>query len=132
DAKKLELAKLEAATEHKDKQKEDHSQTAEQQYRAALKEELGSIKILGSPDIESIPVSLLDAFVPLDISKTWRSDRRFDPEKAQGGHLNETERHASPEAVLQRAFKDYRLLLLIGDPGSGKTTFGRAILRATT
>ncbi|MCH8875156.1 NACHT domain-containing protein [candidate division KSB1 bacterium] len=32
------------------------------------------------------------------------------------------EKHTNPENVLKRAFRKFRLLLLIGDPGSGKTT----------
>ncbi|MCH8954501.1 SUMF1/EgtB/PvdO family nonheme iron enzyme, partial [candidate division KSB1 bacterium] len=101
-------------------QQHQKTKTAEQRYRDALEEELGSIKILGSPDIESVPVNLLDAFVSVDLSETWRSESRFQSEKMKQPGADE--KHTNPENVLKRAFKNYRLLLLIGDPGSGKTT----------
>jgi len=94
--------------------------TIQKRYRMVLEEELGSIRLLGSPDIETLPVKLLDAFVTLDISETWRSEDRFDPQKMK--KEMEPERYSSPEKVMQRAFQRYRLLLIIGDPGSGKTT----------
>ena len=67
-----------------------------------------------------MPVNLLDAFVSLDLSETWHSESRFDPEKMKQPSADE--KHTNPENVLKRAFRKFRLLLLIGDPGSGKTT----------
>ena len=118
--KNEERAKREVADERAQIKQQQKTKTAEQRYRDALQEELGSIKILGSPDIESVPVNLLDAFVSLDLSETWRSESRFYSEKLKQPGADE--KHTNPENVLKRAFKNYRLLLLIGDPGSGKTT----------
>ncbi len=100
-------------------QAKERELTAEESYRAALHKELGSIKILGSPDIDSLPVSLLDSFVSLRISETWRNESRFDPRKMERQH---EDRDLSPEEILQRAFRQDRMLVLIGEPGSGKTT----------
>ena len=120
DTAKTEKAKLKAKDAFEKEKEIIKTKTAEQRYRDALQEELGSIKILGSPEIESVPVNLLDAFVSLDLSETWRSEARFDPGKMKQPRADE--KHTNPENVLKRAFKNYRLLLLIGDPGSGKTT----------
>jgi hypothetical protein len=94
--------------------------TAEERYRHTLQDELGSIRMLGSPEIENLPVKLLDAFVSLDVSETWRSETRFAPDKM--AREESQQRSFPPEKVLQRAFQRYRALLIIGDPGSGKTT----------
>ena len=74
--------------------------------------------MLGSPEIQNPPVSLLDAFVPLNISETWRSESQYDPRKKRGKQTTDSSFPA--EAVIQRAFKQYRMLLIIGEPGSGK------------
>ena len=102
------------------KKKRKKHKKLEKEYYGALKEELGTIHMLGSPDIESKTVKLEDAFVSLRISESWRSEMRFDPGNKIMGH--EGERHLTPEQVMKRAFQNYRLLLIIGDPGSGKTT----------
>ncbi len=120
DVEQKKIVELETEEEFKKRIRISESRTAEEIYCAALKEELGTIHMLGSPDIESKTVKLEDAFVSLRISESWRSETRFDPNKKMTGH--EGERHLTPEEVMKRAFQDYRLLLIIGDPGSGKTT----------
>ncbi len=98
----------------------------EKEYRRILKEELGKIRILGSPDIDTLPVNLIDAFVSLKLSTTSLTEDKFDTEK-----LNISRRRdfkidqyddLSPEELTKIALNEYRMLLLIGDPGSGKTT----------
>ncbi len=109
--------------EEKDKFKKDQnnlrSLSDKDKYIATIKKELGYIDLLGSPDIENRPVKLEDAFVSLCISEYWRSELRFDPGEDM---KEESHRHLPPEIVMKRAFQKFRLLLVIGDPGSGKTT----------
>ena len=89
-------------------------------YEKTLREELGTIRIIGSPDIDSVAVDLLDTFVSLRISTAWRSERQFDP---TGKELPcDLDGDLSPDQVIARAFERYRMLLIIGEPGSGKTT----------
>ena len=120
DKKKETIAVLEAQKEFEEKVQIGTANTAEDIYRATLKEELDHIDLLGSPDIESKAVKLEDAFVTLCISESWRSEERFHQQKKMENL--EMERYLTPEQVMKRAFKKNRLLLVIGDPGSGKTT----------
>jgi formylglycine-generating enzyme required for sulfatase activity/energy-coupling factor transporter ATP-binding protein EcfA2 len=103
----------------KKKKKIRQARTDEDIYCAALEEELGTIDMLGSPDIESKTVKLEDAFVSLRISESWRSEERFNKGEKIAAF---DDRHLTPGQVMERAFKKHRLLLIIGDPGSGKTT----------
>ena len=96
------------------------SSKAESEYRTVSIEELGTIKMLGSPDLPNVPVDVLDTFVSLDITPMSMKEYRegLEPNKMSG----EMDRKLSPESALQRAFENYRMLLILGDPGSGKTT----------
>ncbi len=91
-------------------------------YHATIKEELGYIRMLGLPGVESVKVNLNDdTFVPLCLSDRHESGfhpRKQDIPQARGG----VEDMLNPDEVMQRAFKKRRMLLVIGDPGSGKTT----------
>ena len=120
ERKAQKIEELEIADEFNEKKKEMEARTSEEIYCAALKEELGFIDLLGSPDIESKTVTLEDAYVSLHISESWRSETRFETRKNPVDH--EQERRLTPEQVMKRAFQKHRVLLIIGDPGSGKTT----------
>ncbi len=120
DTKLKKLAELEAEKEFKDQELSREARTAEDIYCAALKGELGTLHLPGSPDIECTAVKLEDAFVSLSISETGRGDLQFTERKAMTGPG--FGRHLSPEQTMKRAFQNHRLLLVIGDPGSGKTT----------
>lgn len=109
--------------------KRREAKKAEEEYKAALKKELGHIDLLGSPDIEYRGVELDKAFVSLRISESWRSDERFGApvngkKKSRKSKLpySTDHSHLSPEQVIKQAFLSHNLLLIIGDPGSGKTT----------
>ncbi len=117
---------LELHTE-KEFEKETVRETAtsgEKKYRQKLKKELEHISLLGSPDLESSRVKLEDTFVSLCISEAWRNEERYGPEQHKRLLKMEQARegHLSPEQVMKKAFKKNNLLLVIGDPGSGKTT----------
>ena len=91
-------------------------------YQAILKEELGYIRMLGMPGVESIKVNLNnDTFVPLRLSDQQVRGGKSQPQDSF--QEREGERHIFyPDEVMKRAFKKRRMLLVIGDPGSGKTT----------
>ena len=93
----------------------------ERRYQATLKEELGNIRLIGSPDIDSVQVNLDDTFVPLRISHNWKTEDRYKKGK-HGAALQEEMYHHSPDEMMKQVFPKYRMLLVIGDPGSGKTT----------
>ena len=103
-----------------DTQSDQGNYQLEQRYQSTLKEELGKIRLLGSPDIDGVQVKLDDTFVPLRISHMWRAEKRFD-EAQHSVKQEETHCHA-PDELMQKVFPMYRTLLVIGDPGSGKTT----------
>jgi formylglycine-generating enzyme required for sulfatase activity len=113
------VLELEAAKEFEENERKREAWTAEEMYANALKGELGTIDMLGSPDIESKTVKLEDAFVSLCISESWKSEERFQPDKKMEAFYD---RHLTPEQAMKRAFQQFRLFLVIGDPGSGKTT----------
>jgi len=91
-------------------------------YQSALKEELGYIRMLGMPGVESIKVNLNnDTFVPLRLSDQQVRGGKSHPQDSFQEH--EGESHIFyPDEVMKRAFKKRRMLLVIGDPGAGKTT----------
>jgi formylglycine-generating enzyme required for sulfatase activity len=91
-------------------------------YQAILKEELGYIRMLGLPGVESIKVNLNnDTFVPLRLSDSHENVGRVSKESDLLGR----EHILYPDAIMKQAFHDrrgHRMLLVIGDPGAGKTT----------
>ena len=68
--RKSEIARQEGAQKYEEEQGEASKKSEEEILRNALAEELGTIRLLGSPDIPRLPVSLLDSFVSLHISET--------------------------------------------------------------
>ena len=91
-------------------------------YQNILKEELGYIRMLGLPGIESTKVNLNnDTFVPLRLSDRHERVGLVSKEGDQQG----SEHVLSPDEIMKQAFHDRRgrrMLLVIGDPGAGKTT----------
>ena len=97
-----------------------HAKEAER-YQNTLKEELGYIRMLGLPGVESVKVNLDDdTFVPLRFSRGQDPDRssgkRTMPQASGDGDI------LTPDRVMREAFRVRRMLLVIGDPGAGKTT----------
>ena len=101
-----------------DKKHKEHADL----YQATLKEELGYIRMLGLPGVESIKVNLNnDTFVPLRLSDR---QERGGPVSKEGG-MQGSEHILNPDEIMKQAFHDRRgrrMLLVIGDPGAGKTT----------
>jgi formylglycine-generating enzyme required for sulfatase activity/tRNA A37 threonylcarbamoyladenosine biosynthesis protein TsaE len=92
-----------------------------QRYKTALKNELGTIRILGLPGIERIDVNLDEqTFVPLRFSRLHELSILHDwqiPSKDRSGEVA-----LEPDRVMKLAFEHRRMLLVIGDAGAGKTT----------
>lgn len=120
DTGEKERATLEAIDAHEETKQLAKIRSEEDRYRDVLHEELGTIRMLGLPELESVPVTLLNVFVDLCISDAFRTEHRF----ADQGTAQPCEegRDLKPAALMKRAFERYRMLLIIGDPGSGKTT----------
>ena len=92
-----------------------------ERYQSILKAELGHIRMIGLPGVESVKVNLDDdTFVPLRFSRSGDTDRSSG--KKSMLHDAEDEQILTPDRVMQEAFRVRRMLLVIGDPGAGKTT----------
>ncbi|MFZ4525794.1 MAG: SUMF1/EgtB/PvdO family nonheme iron enzyme [Chlorobium sp.] len=91
-------------------------------YHSTLKEELGYIRMLGMPGVESIRVNLNEeTFVPLRLSDSY--ERGGQSTRQDSLELHEGDGHILyPDEIMKRAFRKRRMLLVIGDPGAGKTT----------
>ncbi len=98
--------------------KKKQHKTDDKIYRERLKEELGKNSIFGMPGIDGVKeaVNLPDTFVPLDISVNERHKQQgIDGSEDKMSDVN-------PENALIYAVERSQLLLIIGEPGSGKTT----------
>jgi len=93
----------------------------ERRYRKALRKELGQIKLVG-PGMDDISVRLDDTFVHLRISGDYRAGAH--PELASPERMGRDTDGYSPDELIHTTFVELGcdLLLVIGDPGSGKTT----------
>lgn len=113
-AKASERGRLEAEREIQIEAEDEN----ERRYLNGVLEENGKISLYGFQSSANVKVQTLEVFTSLRLSEAWRGEMREV-------WLEKEDSHAlSPEQVLQRAFekRKKRLLLLIGDPGSGKTT----------
>ena len=90
-------------------------------YQLTLKEELGYIRMLGLPGVESVKVNLDDdTFVPLRFSRSGDPDRSSSTKSLVQEPGDE--QILTPDRVMREAFRVRRMLHVIGDPGAGKTT----------
>jgi len=132
DAGRIRKAEIEAENEQKRIEEEDKLrnekellQSEDQKYIQHLREVLNKSEIFGFRGIDGAEesVSVSETFVPLDIDVESRyeseADRRFTFER----HELDEQRYVTPEEALSYTEREgKRMLLIIGEPGSGKTT----------
>jgi len=94
-------------------------------YQVMLRENLGLIRMIGLPGVDSAKVNLDDnTFVPLRLSDRKRDADTLNEKNIRAGS-ERAERILNPDELMKQVFCDgrgLRLLLVIGDPGAGKTT----------
>ncbi|MCB9511449.1 MAG: SUMF1/EgtB/PvdO family nonheme iron enzyme [Deferribacteres bacterium] len=119
EAKKL--AELNAQELYEQAKEQEQSHTAEESYRKFLQKELGKIKLVG-PGMDDISVRLDDTFVQLRILGEFRSNEYSDD--SSPARTGSDSHGFAPDELIYEAFneQDRDLLLIIGDPGSGKST----------
>jgi len=118
-AKLKKIAELETEIECLKREKEESDlKKNEDEYCNSLKRNMDSIQLIGLPGFEAKPIKLDNLFVSLQISDILRTENRFDPQKQMTDFEIEP---LTPEDMIKKAFNEYRLLLIVGDPGSGKT-----------
>ena len=124
DAGKKKIAETEAVEKHEDRKKSDQAWSNEERYRERLKEELGKSTILGMPGVkgDSESVDLMQTFVPLDLEEAERViEKAFEQERVQ--RMSGERSFETPDSALTKAVDGKsRMLLVIGEPGAGKTT----------
>jgi len=117
-AKEKKKAELEGKQEFKREDQAQQHKTADELYRKRLREELGKNSIFGMPGIDGDKeaVNLPDTFVPLDISVS----KEYNLQGTDSSELKTSD--VNPEYALLYAVERSRMMLIIGEPGSGKTT----------
>ncbi len=103
-------------------------------FLKVLRKEMSQLQLLGVPVRDNRVVDLEASFVSLHISGDSRCEDRLcsnknhnktgknQPDKELQEQLLTRERLLNPEQVMKQAFTSCKILLIIGDPGSGKTT----------
>lgn len=124
DAAGKKIAETEAVEKRENLKKERQAKSNEERYRERLKAELGKSTILGMPGVkgDSEWVDLMQTFVPLDLDEAERlMDKTFERERVQ--RLTAEPSFETPDSALVKAVDgESRMLLIIGEPGAGKTT----------
>ncbi len=96
------------------------AQKADEKYRHKLRIELDTVSLLGSSVIQPFPLRLKDIFVPLEMYDGAGGDRGL-MRPVVGSEGGDAPSHW-PEHVMRESFRHFSTMLVIGDPGSGKTT----------
>ncbi|ACF43030.1 SUMF1/EgtB/PvdO family nonheme iron enzyme [Pelodictyon phaeoclathratiforme] len=93
----------------------------EEKYHNQLYQELHTISLLGSSVIQPFPLQLKDIFIPLELYDGAHSNQAMERQMVGRG-AEDVLSHSSPAYVMSECFRKCTTLLVIGDPGSGKTT----------
>ncbi len=88
-------------------------------YLEVVNREHSRISLFGFLSSANIPVNLLDAFVSLRLTESGRDFPEIRVEKETNNRL------VSPRQLLVRAITEDKSILILGEPGSGKTTLMR-------
>ena len=124
DAGKKKVAEKQAEAVYEDRKKSDQAGSNEERYRARLKLELDKNTIYGMPGVkgDSESVDLMQTFVPLDLEEAERvMEKEFEQERVQ--RMSVERSLETPDSALTKAVDGKsRMLLVIGEPGAGKTT----------
>ncbi len=91
---------------------------ARKKYFEYIEREHGKIRLYGFFSRANIDMRLVDVFVSLRLVETFSGREKA---RRDDTHEGETEVR-KPADVLQRAESQKRILLILGDPGTGKTT----------
>ena len=125
DARQKKKVELTAQVEHESEEQDEKYKTNEHRYRACMREELLKSSIFGMSsanfDASDEAVDLTDTFVSLDLdpADTIYSDGFETDRIVRTGQEERLEDH---ESALRKALSTSRILVIIGEPGSGKTT----------
>ena len=136
DAKRQRFAELEAEEEHRRQQeekrrkkefqkKQERLETDEEQYLEHLCRSLKKSEIFGFRGIDGAEesVGVTETFVPLDIDVESKYESEADRRRSFERHEQDELQYVKPEeALAYTVTNDKRMLLIIGEPGSGKTT----------
>ncbi len=87
----------------------------EKKYLRSVLNEHSTLKLYGFQSSLNVPVQTMKVFTSLRLS-------RFDGKPEGLATVQQLDRHLNPEEALRTAVAGKRLLLIIGDPGGGKTT----------
>ncbi|KAA3609626.1 MAG: NACHT domain-containing protein [Calditrichaeota bacterium] len=129
-AYKTQIAKNRADKDFAEEQTTIETASAKEIYQSYLRTEHGFIRIMGDPNLSSQAVELLKVFVQLEIC--WM--KNHDELKMHMIKSSENKSETHPLDFIHDIFKKKnphdRRLLIIGDPGSGKSTLMKYLTMA--
>ncbi|MCA9734829.1 SUMF1/EgtB/PvdO family nonheme iron enzyme [candidate division KSB1 bacterium] len=131
-AYKTQMANNKADEDFAKGKQEKETASAREIYENYLRDEHSRIRIMGDPNLNSQAVDLLNVFVQLEICRVEHHDElKMHIIKS---HQSDNENEVHPLDFVRDIFTkhnaDDRRLLIIGDPGSGKSTLMKYLTMA--